>query len=788
MESENPKNESEYKAKQIQVLEGLQAVRKRPAMYIGDTGVRGLHHLIYEVVDNSIDEALAGYCTEIIVVLNKDGSCTVIDNGRGIPVDIHPTEGRPALEVVMTKLHAGGKFEKKAYKVSGGLHGVGVSAVNALSKTLIVTVKRDGKLYSQEYAKGNPVADMKELGTSEGTGTEVKFYPDTEIFPETLFQYEIVESRLRELAFLNKGIKIALKDDRTGKEEVFQYEGGLKAFVEYLNKGKVVLHEIIYIEKEKAETGVELAMQYNEAYKETVFSFANDINTHEGGTHLNGFKAALTRAINNYIKKNNLGEQISGEDSREGLTAIVSVKLMEPQFEGQTKTKLGNSDIKGIVESMVSDKLSEFLEEHPAIAKAICAKCMIAARAREAAIKARELTRRKGVLNHGSLPGKLADCSSREPAKSELFIVEGDSAGGCFSGDTKVALVDGRNLTFKQLVEENKQGKRIFCYTIKKDGTIGIEEIKNPRITKRNAEVIKVALDNGEEIICTPDHLFMTRDGSYKKAEQITIKDSLMPFADRLSENHLEPAKEAVANYNHKIARIERLNNQIDVYDIEVPNTHNFALASGVFVHNSAKQGRNRDIQAILPLRGKILNVEKARLNKIIENEQIGILITVLGTGISDEFKLEEARYHKIIIMTDADVDGNHIACLLLTFFFRYMKPLIEAGYVYLAQPPLYGIKKGNSIRYVFNDAEKDKLVSELGKDVNIQRYKGLGEMNPKQLWETTMDPELRVLKQITIEDAILADQTFTMLMGEEVEPRRRFIETHAKEVKELDI
>ena len=625
--------EKEYKAKAIQVLEGLKAVRKRPAMYIGDIGIRGLHHLVFEVVDNSIDEALAGYCTKIIVVINKDNSVTVVDNGRGIPVDIHPTIKRPALEIVMTKLHAGGKFGKKAYKVSGGLHGVGVSVVNALSKKLVVKVKRDNKLYSQEYSRGNPAEDMKEIGSAEGTGTEVTFWPDEEIFSELVFKYETLASRLKELAFLNKGIEIVLKDERTGKQESFKYDGGIIAFVKYLNKGKNVLGDVIYFEKEKADIKVELAIQYNSTFKENVFSFANNINTHEGGTHLNGFKSALTRVLNNYIRKNNLGQALSGEDSREGLTAVISVKLHEPQFEGQTKTKLGNSEIKGIVDSIVTDKLSEFFEEHPAVAKAIASKCINAARAREAARKARELTRRKGVLNHGSLPGKLADCSSREPEKSELFIVEGDSAGG------------------------------------------------------------------------------------------------------------------------------------------------------------SAKQGRNRAFQAILPLRGKILNVEKARLNKIISNEEITTLITALGTGIAEEFDISKARYHKIIIMTDADVDGNHIACLLLTFFFRYMKELIEAGYVYLAQPPLYGIKRGKSIRYVYNDEEKEKVLKEIGKDgIAIQRYKGLGEMNPRQLWETTMNPGNRILKKITIEDALLADQTFSMLMGEEVAPRRKFIQEHAKEVKELDV
>jgi len=621
--------EKEYKAKEIKVLEGLTAVRKRPAMYIGDVGIRGLHHLVFEVVDNSIDEALAGYCDQISITINKDGSVTVIDNGRGIPVDTHPKLNKPALEIVMTKLHAGGKFDKDAYKVSGGLHGVGISVVNALSIKVIVKVKRDNKIYTQEYSQGKPLFEMKEIGESTETGTEVTFFPDPEIFDETIFKFENLSSRLKELAFLNKGIEIIIKDERTDKQEVYKYEGGIISFVEYLNKGKNVINGIVYFEKEREDLKVELALQYTNSYKETVFSFANNINTHEGGTHLVGFRTALVRVLNSYIKKNKLGNSVSGDDSREGLTAVISVKIKEPQFEGQTKTKLGNSEVKGIVDSIVSDKLRDFFEENPAVAKAVSSKCINAARAREAARKARELTRRKGVLNHGSLPGKLADCSSRDPAKSEIFIVEGDSAGG------------------------------------------------------------------------------------------------------------------------------------------------------------SAKQGRSRESQAILPLRGKILNVEKSRLNKIIGNEEISTLITAFGTGIAEEFNIEKIRYHKIIIMTDADVDGNHIACLLLTFFFRYMKPLIEAGYVYLAQPPLYGLKKGKSITYVYTDKEKDEKFEE---GMHVQRYKGLGEMNPKQLWETTMDPNKRILKQVTITDAVLADQTFTMLMGEEVAPRRKFIQENAKQVKELDI
>jgi len=1053
-----------YEAKDIQILAGLEAVRKRPGMYIGDTSIRGLHHLVYEAVDNSIDEAMAGFCTKIKVVIHKDGFVSIIDNGRGIPVDIHPKLNIPAVQVVLTKLHAGGKFDRKIYKVAGGLHGVGISVTNALSEKLIVEVMRDGKIYHQEYSKGRPVTELKIVGDTKETGTKISFLPDHEIFPDTTFHFDILSLRLRELAFLNKGLEINLKDERDGKENNFKYDGGVISFVEFINKNKMPLHKPIYLDKIKDEYEVEITMQYNDGYRENIHSFANNISTIEGGTHLNGFKSALTRVFNSYIKKNKIGENgLSGDDVREGLSAVVSVKLREPQFEGQTKAKLGNSEVKGVVESIVSEKLSAFLEENPDVAKNISLKMVNAARAREAARKARDLTRRKSILESGSLPGKLADCANRDPSKAELFIVEGDSAGGCFSGDTKIALTDGRNLTFKELIKEHKQGKKNYCYTILKDRNIGIEEIKNPRITKRKAEVIKIILDNNEEIICTPDHLFMQRDGNYKKAFELLEKDSLMPLNRKISEikgrisiegyemvlnpansrwvfthiladgynlrnkiykinagvykhhsdfnklnnnpdnvirmdkkNHLKlhaemvektllredvkqkareahkkpeykekikkimsapemrnilsanakkqwenedykkymtkkflefyenneeyrkksleklnkaqkeywlkeenrknqakrikeyfekhPEKklelskkaknqwnnnellkwrsektkqqwtsafrrqrkksyneiyyeytiklmkelydkgvledyddiriksknknllkmetfrkrffennntamiDAIKNYNHKIKRIVKLNKKIDVYDIEVANTHNFALASGIFVHNSAKQGRNREFQAILPLKGKILNVEKARLNKIIENNEIGTMVTALGCGIAEEFDIKKARYHKIVIMTDADVDGNHITCLLLTFFYRYMKPLIEEGYVYIAMPPLYKIQKGKENIYVYNEKEKEAVLVKLGKEVNIQRYKGLGEMNPQQLWETTMDPSARILKKVDVEDAVKADEMFTILMGNEVEPRRKFIEEHAKEVKELDV
>jgi DNA gyrase subunit B len=629
-----------YDESQIQILEGLEAVRKRPGMYIGSTSSRGLHHLVWEIVDNSIDEALAGYCNEIHVIVSRENTITVIDNGRGIPVGIHPKMGKSTLEVIHTVLHAGGKFGGEGYKVSGGLHGVGASVVNALSEWMEVEVKRDGQVYFQRYERGTPVTEVRVIGScpAEVTGTKTMFKPDAEIFTETTeFSFDILQSRLRELAFLNAGLRILLTDERIDKTQTFEYAGGVASFVEYLNKNKDVLHEKpIYVSGQKDGITVEIAMQYNDGYNSTLYSFANNINTHEGGTHEAGFKSALTRVMNDYARKNNLLKEqennLTGDDVREGLTAIVSVKIPDPQFEGQTKTKLGNSEVRGIVETMFADKFSTMLNENPAVAKKIIEKSITAARAREAARKARELTRRKSALEVGSLPGKLADCSSKDASVCELYIVEGDSAGG------------------------------------------------------------------------------------------------------------------------------------------------------------SAKQGRDRNFQAILPLRGKILNVEKARLDKILSNNEIRAIITALGTGIGDEFDETKARYHKIIIMTDADVDGSHIRILLLTFFYRYMPKLIENGWVYIAQPPLYKVQKGKVIRYAYNDRQLERILEEMGRTgISIQRYKGLGEMNPEQLWETTMDPESRTFLQVKIEDAILAEEYFDKLMGDKVEPRREFIETHAKYAK-LDI
>lgn len=655
MAKENGNGQSNYTASSINVLKGLEAVRKRPAMYIGDVGSRGLHHLINEVVDNAIDEALAGYNDRVIVTLHKDGSVSVEDRGRGIPVDIHPIEKKSALEVVLTVLHAGGKFDKSSYKVSGGLHGVGVSVVNALSEWCKVEVKRDGKIYVQEYQRGIPKAPVKQIGTykSETTGTKVTFKPDKEIFKTTKFNFDTVAERLRELAYLNKNVTMTLRDENENQEEVYHFKGGLIDFVKYLDEQRTPLHKPIYIEGEKENTPVEIAFEYSDSYSENIHTYVNNINTIEGGTHLVGFRTALTRTFNNYAAKNGLIKEnskitLTGDDYKEGLTAVISVKVMEPQFEGQTKTKLGNSEVKSIVETIVGEKLSEFLEENAPIAKKIIDKCMRAAEAREAARKARELVRRKNALDSMHLPGKLADCSINDPEHCEIYIVEGDSAGG------------------------------------------------------------------------------------------------------------------------------------------------------------SAKQGRDRRFQAILPIKGKILNVEKAKINKILENQEIQAIVSAIGAGIGDDFDESKSRYGKIILMTDADVDGSHIRTLLLTFFYRHMKDLISAGKVYIAQPPLYKIKKGKEEFYAFDEEERDKILKRLKagkaeeeiieleegeeekteqptKGILISRYKGLGEMNPEQLWQTTMNPETRTVLQVNIESAAAADKIFETLMGDAVEPRRAFIEKHAK-------
>lgn len=1052
-----------YAASQIKVLEGLEGVRKRPSMYIGSTGKEGLHHLVYEAVDNSVDEALAGYCKEIRVILNKDGSATIEDDGRGIPVDIHPTQKIPAVEVALTKLHAGGKFDKKSYAISGGLHGVGISVVNALSKKLIIEIKRGGKIYVQEYSQGNRKTKLKVTGKTSERGTKITFWPDPEIFSILDFDSKLLETRFRELIFLNPGLKIILVDEKKNKKQEFFSAGGLIEFVKWINKSKEVLHKPIYFKKEMDHTVIEAAIQYNIGYQENIFGFVNTINTVEGGTHVSGFKTALTRVINDYARKKSLlkNGSLSGDDVREGLTVILSLKMADPQFEGQTKTKLGNSEIKGFVDSSVTLALSEFFEENPAVARKITLKALESAKARLAAKKAKDLIRRKNAFSLSGLPGKLADCSSKKSEDTELYIVEGESAGGCFSGDTKVALTDGRNLSFKKLVEEYKNGKENFCYTIKKNGEVELAKIENPRLTKRKAKVVKIYLDNGEEIICTSDHKFMLRDRTYNEAQGLTKEDSLMPlhkqiskiggritidgyemvwdqnkkwifthilsdehnlkkgvysetqgdvrhhidfnklnnnptnvvrmfkeehlilhtehlektlhredikeksrlahkkpeyrkkvrkwteqpevkkmlserskrlwedpeykqyimekykefynsnaryrknlkkrlyqeqkkywsdpknrkkasekvrkffkenpdakeylsnlakeqwedgvlliwrrqktreqwtsefrkkrmeaynktyyrktielakkvledhgdldnfykiriennnhsilslntFCSRFFDNDSEAMLEAVKNYNHKMKKIEWMNKRIDVYDLEVKSTHNFALASGIFVHNSAKMARNKETQAILPLKGKILNVEKSNPVRSLSSEEIANIVIAVGTGVREDFNIEKLRYNKIIIMTDADVDGEHIKTLLLTFFFRYMRGLIENGNVFVALPPLYRVRRGQKDNYVYSDDELKRVIEKSGTS-SITRFKGLGEMSSIQLWDTTMNPKTRKFKKIFIEDAVEADRVFSMLMGDDVQARKQFIQENSQEAN-LDI
>jgi len=629
-------SDGEYGAAQIKVLKGLEGVRKRPGMYVGDTSTRGLHQIVFEAVDNAVDEALAGYCRNITVTIHKDGSLSVEDDGRGIPVDVIPSEKKPAIEVVMTVLHAGGKFDQLGYKVSGGLHGVGISVTNALSEWMITRVKRDGKLYEQKFSRGIATSKLKVLGPADGTGTIQHFKPDPQIFATLDFSLDILQQRLRELAFLNRGLRIELIDERTDKKQTFMYEGGIKSFVEHINKNKEPLHDVRYIAGERGKVAVEVAFQYNDGYIEQVYAYANNIHTVDGGTHLVGFRTSLTRVLNNYAKKHGMLKEsegnLAGEDVREGLTAVVSVKLPNPEFEGQTKAKLGSTEARGAVDEIVAEALNYYLEENPGPARRIIEKTINANRAREAARKARDLARRKNALDGGSLPGKLADCSERDPAKSEIFLVEGESAGG------------------------------------------------------------------------------------------------------------------------------------------------------------SAKQGRDRHFQAILPLKGKILNVEKARLDKIVGHEEIRALITALGTGFEADFDVSKLRYHRIYIMTDADVDGSHIRTLLLTFFFRYMRKLIEDGNLFIAQPPLYQVKKGKKIWYCYRDDERDAVIAQAGDGYSIQQYKGLGEMDPEQLWETTMDPERRIVRKVLLEDEVAANEMFTILMGEKVDPRKQFIADNARDVKNLDV
>ena len=1066
-----------YSEQNIQILEGLEAVRVRPGMYIGSTDQRGLHHLITEVVDNSVDEVMAGYADTVLVTIHADSSVTIEDNGRGIPVEEHHQRpGLSTLEVVMTILHAGGKFGGGGYQISSGLHGVGVSVVNALAEWCEVEVRRDGRRWRQRYERGVAVTPLSDEGPTDETGTTTSFLADLDVMETRDYSFDVLAQRFREMAYLNRGMTICLYDERPGREReaTFYFEGGLVSFVRYLNKNrKVVQARPVSVVREIDDIKVELAVQYNDSWTATEFSFANGINTVDGGMHITGFRSALTRTLNDYARKMNLLKEkdsnLTGEDVRQGLTAVVSVKIPNPQFEAQTKAKLNNADVRPVVETVAADMLAQYLEETPNEARSIIDKCLTSARAREAARAARDLVQRKNVLD-STLPGKLSDCSEKQPDRCELYLVEGDSAGGCFSGDTLVALADGRSLSFKDLVAEQAEGKEHFGYTIRKGGSIGLERLINARMTKAQTNVIRVTLDNGEAIVCTPDHRFMLRDGSYKAAADLAPNDSLMPLYRKISdmkepgitiqgyemvkdprsdywlfthmlsdwynrwkgvysvedgdhchhidfnklnnnptnirrlprEEHLalhrkqvgqtlhrpdvikkcrdirqseefcafmsirmqhpetrrilseqakaqwenetykaymaekwlefyhtneayreeilarlnqaqqeywsdeanrhlqaervrthfeqhpeareahsqhaktqwqdeellswrsaktreqwtpdfrakrhnalhqtyyrktmaalkdfetkgkidvdayhahrrtrrdnsllrfdkfcqryfdgsvDKAYEAVASYNHRVVAVEPVDKVVDVYDVEVPGTHNFALASGVFVHNSAKQGRDRHFQAILPLRGKILNVEKATPDKIFDNQEIKNMITAIGTGIGEHFNVTKLRYGRIVIMCDADVDGAHIRTLLLTFFFRHMEQLISGGHLYIAQPPLYHIRKGKQVLFVYTEEERDRLIEEYkaehnGKEPEVGRYKGLGEMNPETLWETTMDPEHRTILQVSVEEAVEADKIFNMLMGDEVAPRRRFIESHAKSAN-LDV
>ncbi len=783
-----------YTSEQIIVLEGLQPVRKRPAMYIGSTDDKGLHHCITEIIDNSIDEALAGYAKNIWVIIHPDNSVTVSDDGRGFPIDIMPKYKKPAVEVILTTLHSGGKFEGQAYKISGGLHGVGAACVNALSSQFQIEVRRDNKIHFMEFSQGKVVTKLTRIDSSKidglekiipksVDGTSVTFRPDPEIFKEyIIFDKKIILRSLKDRAYLTSKIYFHFYDQRDNSQRHLYFEGGIVSLIKNLNKTKKVLHDPIYLKGQSPKDGIEIevALQYNDSLKENTPSYVNIINTVEGGTHLSGFKAALTRSIKDYAVKNELikakDDKITGEDTRQGLTAVISLKIpsRELQFEGQTKSKLGNSEVYPIVSKIVKDELDTYLGENPNVAKIVVGKTLLAIRIRKAAKAAKDAIMRKGSFDSLGLPGKLADCQSKDPAKSEIFIVEGDSAGGCFSGDTKVALTDGRNLNFKQLVKEAKDGKQNYCYSVNKQGSVCISPIKNPRKTKTNTSVIKITLDNGQNIICTPNHRFMLRNGTYSQAKNLTSDNSLMPFRKQLSRLG---------------KKITVLNKKIDVYDIEVPKYHNFALSSGVFVHNSAKQGRDRKYQAILPLWGKAINTEDMRLDKIVNSSKLKDFIIALGMGIGDTADPAKLRYHRIIIMSDADVDGAHISTLLLTFLYRHLPTTIKGGHVYIAMPPLFKIKQGKLTKYVYTEEDKEAYVKSLDptKKIDLQRYKGLGEMNPQQLWDTTMNPQTRLLKQITIKDGVKADETFRTLMGSEVPPRRKFITTHAH-LAQLDI
>jgi len=795
-----------YTSDQISSYDGLGAVRKTPGMYIGSTDIDGLHHLVYEVLDNSIDEAMGGYCDEISITIYEDGSILVEDNGRGIPVD--DMDGEPAVNKIMTELHIGGKFENDAYEQSGGLHGVGVSVVNALSDSLEVKIKRDGHLWSQSFDVGEPEGIEKErsLDGDESTGTSIRFWPDGEIMEETEFQFETLNSRIRNLAYLNPGVEMQITDERTDIEENYRYDEGISAFVKHLNEARAPIHKEVlrFSGSEETDEGdsveVEIAMQYTESTQSDglISTFANNIKTTNGGSHETGFKTSLTRIINDYATRNNKfsdieADRLDGSFIREGLTAVISVRHTDPQFEGQTKRKLGNTEVRGIVSRVLKEQFSSYLNEHPNNAESIVDKAIESYEADKAAEQAKELTRRKTATGSSTLPGKLSDCSKgTSPEDAELFIVEGDSAGGCFTRDTEIATVSDGSIRFDELVE----GGNYRCYTMKDNGTITTEELKNPRVTKKDANLVKVKLSNGKSVKCTPDHEFMTKEHDFCEAQNLNTGDVLSAADISNQSSSLRNRNEMVQMMPQRVTftvdSIQKLDDKQDVYDVEVPKTHNFALKSGVFVHNSAKQGRNPEKQAVLPLRGKIINVEKSRnrLDKILEHDQIQNLVTALGTGLNDEFDLDDLRYETITIFTDADVDGAHIQTLLLTFLYRHMRPLIENGHVYIAQPPLYRIKDGANTYDVMTEDEKDKIVNEKcdGNPTNIQRFKGLGEMNPQQLWDTTMNPENRVLSQVTIEDKDEAGRVINVLLGDKVKPRREFIKENAMDADFVDI
>jgi DNA gyrase subunit B len=868
---------SNYGASNITVLEGLEAVRKRPGMYIGNTGKDGLQRCFGEIMDNSIDEFMAGEAKKITINYTKSKSMVVGDDGRGIPTDIHPKTGKSALETIFTVLHAGGKFDQGSYEFSGGLHGVGASVVNALSTSLKVWVLRDDKISYQLFEKGVTQGELlvlskedayKKFPLIEGyscwdkTGTLIEFLPDKTIFETIDFSVTELKSSLKQAAYLNAGVDIIFNAVTEENPTRYHYPKGILTYLEEITIGETTISPVIHFSKKEDKFQLECAMCYVTDYSEKLFPYTNGVGNPEGGMHVTGFKTAVTKVINGYatakgyFKKE--GDKFTSDDLKEGLRVILSIKMVDPQFTSQSKVKLGSTLARTKTYEIVSDSLENFFEENPAVAASVVQKAQLALKARLAAKAARESVLRKGVLDSMALPGKLADCSEKDPAKSEIFIVEGDSAGGCLLASTSVKLADGRSITMAELVTEHGNGIQNYCYTIKNNGHIGIEKILHPRITKKNAKVIKLTFDNGEELICTPCHPLMLRNGEYKAASEITKEESLMPIYSKILNDNLELIwdvksekyfysnslsnfdeeicydsysnlkEEAVKNYNHRIVKIEEYPGLHDVYDIEVPNTHNFALDCGIFVHNSAKQGRDRHTQAILPLRGKVLNTERATLDKIMGYEGIKNMITAFGTGIGDRFDIEKLRYHKIVLMTDADVDGAHITTLLLTFLYRYMPDLIDGGHIYLARPPLYKISVGKKFSYVYSDEEKEVLLKELAGDgeaevvnaaeeannqsneivdqdgiegvdlneegtaksakkkkkIEIQRYKGLGEMNPEQLWDTTMDPEARVLYQITVGEAEAAHVVFEHLMGADVAPRKAFIEDNAQYVE----